>query len=240
MIKMSLRPVTQLALGLVLGTALLTACEKKLDSDVKKQSYAIGQQIGNNLRDQKIDIDLDVIAMSMKDAKDSKPKMTPDEMKAAIQKLQETMNKKQAEAADAAMAEAKKFMEANKTKEGVKTTASGLQYIVVTEGKGKSPGPEDVVKAHYKGVLTNGTQFDSSYDRNQPAEFPLNGVIKGWSEALQLMKVGGKMKLFIPPELGYGPTGRPQIPPNSVLIFDVELLDVSAPPKAGKAPKGHK
>jgi FKBP-type peptidyl-prolyl cis-trans isomerase FkpA/FKBP-type peptidyl-prolyl cis-trans isomerase FklB len=96
---------------------------------------------------------------------------------------------------------------------------------MVQEGKGKSPTAKDVVKAHYKGTLITGEQFDSSYDRGQPAEFPVSGVIKGWTEALQLMKVGGKAKLFIPPDLGYGPTARPGIPANSVLVFDVELLD---------------
>jgi FKBP-type peptidyl-prolyl cis-trans isomerase FkpA/FKBP-type peptidyl-prolyl cis-trans isomerase FklB len=216
------------AICLAAGALVLTGCEKKLDTDTKKASYAIGQQIGKNLKDQGIDVDAEVIAMSMKDAKESKPKMKPEEMQQALQKLQEGINKKQMEAAETNLAESKKFMEGNKSKEGVKTTASGLQYVVVTEGKGKTPAATDTVKAHYKGTLTNGTQFDSSYDRGQPAEFPLNGVIKGWSEALQLMKVGGKIKLFIPPELGYGPAPHPGIPANSVLVFDVELLDVVA------------
>ena len=225
--------------ALAAATMVLSGCDKKLDTDTRKASYAIGQQIGKNLKDQGIDVDADVLAMSMKDAKEGKPKLKPEEMQQALQKLQEGINKKQMEAAEANSAEAKKFMEGNKTKEGIKTTASGLQYSVMTEGKGKTPGPNDTVKAHYKGTLTNGTQFDSSYDRGQPAEFPLNGVIKGWSEALQLMKVGGKMKLFIPPELGYGPAPHPGIPANSVLVFEVELLDVM-PAKAAPASKAKK
>jgi FKBP-type peptidyl-prolyl cis-trans isomerase len=145
--------------------------------------------------------------------------------------------KKQQEAAESNAAEGKAFLEKNKSAEGVKTTASGLQYIVVQEGTGKTPGLNDTVKANYTGTLINGTKFDSSVDRGQPAEFPVSGVIKGWTEALQMMKVGGKVKLFIPPELGYGASARPGIPANSVLVFDVELVDVSAPAKAGKKNK---
>jgi FKBP-type peptidyl-prolyl cis-trans isomerase FkpA/FKBP-type peptidyl-prolyl cis-trans isomerase FklB len=104
-----------------------------------------------------------------------------------------------------------------------------LQYIVLQEGTGKTPTVKDTVKAHYKGTLLDGKQFDSSYDRGQPAEFPVEGVIKGWTEALQMMKVGGKMKLFIPPDLGYGAAARPGIPANSVLVFEVELIDVLPP-----------
>ena len=124
-------------------------------------------------------------------------------------------------------------MDKNKTQAGVKTTASGLQYQVLTEGTGKTPAASDTVKAHYKGTLIDGKVFDSSYDRGQPAEFPVSGVIPGWTEALQMMKVGSKWKLFIPAELAYGQQSPPGIPSNSVLIFEVELLDVIA----GTAPK---
>jgi FKBP-type peptidyl-prolyl cis-trans isomerase len=213
-------------------------CEKKLDTDQRKATYAIGQQIGQNLKNQNIDFDADVLAMSIKEASAGKPaKLKPEEMQAALMKLQENIMKKQTEAGDKNKAEGAAFLEKNKTQPGVKTTASGLQYIVVEEGKGKSPTEKDTVKAQYKGTLTNGEQFDSSYDRGQPAEFPVTGVIKGWTEALQMMKVGGKMKLFIPPELGYGPSARPGIPANSVLVFDVELVDIvkpAAPPAKAK------
>ncbi|PIS10833.1 MAG: hypothetical protein COT73_07250 [Bdellovibrio sp. CG10_big_fil_rev_8_21_14_0_10_47_8] len=217
--------------GLSLG---LTACQKKLDTDLKKASYAIGQQIGSNLKNQNIEFDSDVLAMSISEASSGKEsKMKPEEMQQALMKLQEGLVKKQQEQADKNKKEGTEFLEKNKTAEGVKTTASGLQYIVVTEGKGKTPTLKDTVKAHYKGTLINGTQFDSSYDRGQPAEFPVEGVIKGWTEALQMMKEGGKVKLFIPSELGYGPAARPGIPANSVLVFDVELLEV-LPQKKGK------
>lgn len=214
---------------LVLSAALVVVagCEKKLDTDMKKASYAIGQQIGSNLKNQNIEFDPEVLAMSIKEASAGKEsKLKPEEMQQALMKLQEGLLKKQQDEADKNKAAGAQFLEKNKTAEGVKTTASGLQYIVEKEGTGKSPTPKDTVKAHYKGTLINGQQFDSSYDRGQPAEFPVEGVIKGWTEALQMMKPGGKMKLFIPPELGYGPAARPGIPANSVLVFEVELIQV--------------
>ena len=222
----------------VVAVVAMTGCQKKLDTDLKKASYAIGQQIGSNLKNQNIEFDADVLAMSIGEASQGKePKLKPEEMQQALMKLQEGMMKKQQEAGDKNKAEGTAFLEQNKAKEGVKVTASGLQYIVVQEGTGKTPTATDTVKAHYKGTLINGSQFDSSYDRGQPAEFPVSGVIKGWTEALQMMKVGGKMNLFISPELGYGPAARPGIPANSVLIFEVELLDVM-PAKAEGHPAG--
>ena len=219
------------ALMVSTGAALLmvsTACEKKvkLDTDDKKASYAIGLQIGQNLKQQNIDFDSGALAMALTDAKAGKEQMTKEEIQSAMMKLQESAIKKQQEVADKNSTEAKAFLEKNKSAAGVKTTASGLQYIVEKEGTGKTPGKDDVVKCHYKGTLVTGEQFDSSIDRGQPAEFPVSGVIPGWTEALQMMKVGSKYKLFVPPELAYGPSGRPGIPPNSVLVFEVELLDI--------------
>ena len=220
-----------LALSAIAALVITTGCDKKLDTDQRKASYAIGQQISNNLKSQNIDYDPAVVGMALKDVKEGKAsRMKPEEMQAALQKLQEDINKKQSEAANKNLENAKAFLEQNKAKEGVKTLPSGLQMIIVSEGKGKTPSLKDTVKAHYKGTLVTGETFDSSYDRGQPAEFPLAGVIKGWQEGLQHLKVGGKAKLFVPPELGYGPSARPGIPANSVLVFDVELLDV----KAGK------
>lgn len=219
---------------LVTGLAFVVGCTKKpkLETDMQKASYAIGQQIGQNLKNQNIEFDADTLAASVAEAAQGKePRLKPEEMQAALMKLQEGINKKQTEAAEKNAAEGKAYLEKNKTQPGVQTTASGLQYQIVTEGKGKKPSEKDTVKVHYKGTLTNGSQFDSSYDRGQPAEFPVNAVIKGWSEALQLMKVGTKAKLFIPPELAYGPSPRPGIPANSVLVFDVELLDIVAAKK---------
>lgn len=223
--------------GLVISAmAFNTACERKvkLDTDMKKASYAIGQQIGGNLKQQNIDFDAAALNQALKDAAAGKNEMSKEDMQNAMMKLQEMAMKKQQEAADTNAKAGKDFLEKNKSAEGVKTTASGLQYIMEKEGTGASPKKDDVVKVHYKGTLTNGEQFDSSYDRGQPAEFPVSGVIPGWTEALQLMKPGGKAKLFIPPELAYGPSGRPGIPPNSVLVFEVELIEVV---KAGKKAK---
>jgi FKBP-type peptidyl-prolyl cis-trans isomerase FkpA/FKBP-type peptidyl-prolyl cis-trans isomerase FklB len=221
--------------GVSAGLLIAVGCTKKLDTDLKKSSYAIGQQIGTNMKQQNIDIDADVMAMAMKDAIKGDSKLTKEETQQAMTKLQESAMKKQTELAEENKKKGTEFLEKNKSAEGVKTTASGLQYIVMTEGTGKLPTKSDTVKAHYKGTLMDGTQFDSSYERGQPAEFPVQGVIPGWSEALQLMKVGSKYKLFIPPELAYGASGRPGIPANSVLIFEVELLDIVKGAGAGNA-----
>ncbi|HEY8270826.1 MAG TPA: FKBP-type peptidyl-prolyl cis-trans isomerase [Pseudobdellovibrionaceae bacterium] len=215
--------------GASAGLLIAVGCTKKLDTDQKKASYAIGQQIGGNMKQQNIEIDTDVMAMAMKDAIKGDSKMTKEEIQQAMMKLQESAMKKQQEAGEENKKKGAEFLEKNKTAEGVKVTASGLQYKVEKEGDGKMPTKTDTVKAHYKGTLIDGTQFDSSYDRGQPAEFPVQGVIPGWSEALQLMKVGSKYKLFIPPELAYGASGRPGIPANSVLVFDVELMDIVKP-----------
>ncbi|MFN7455391.1 MAG: FKBP-type peptidyl-prolyl cis-trans isomerase [Pseudobdellovibrionaceae bacterium] len=216
-----------LAITLSLIAISFLGCDKKLKNDKDKASYAIGQQIGSNLKAQNIEIDADVLAQSIKDVAAGKPsKMTPEEQQQAMMKLQENLVKKQQEEAEKSKSEGSAFLEKNKANADVKTTASGLQYQVVSEGKGKSPTVEDTVKAHYTGTLINGEKFDSSYDRGQPAEFPVGGVIKGWTEALQMMKPGGKMKLWIPADLAYGPSARPGIPANSVLLFDVELVEV--------------
>jgi FKBP-type peptidyl-prolyl cis-trans isomerase len=222
--------------GSVAGLLMAVGCTKKLDNDLKKSSYAIGQQIGTNMKQQNIEIDPDVMAMAMNDAIKGDNKMTKEETQAAMTKLQETAMKKQTEMAETNKKKGSEYLEKNKSAEGVKTTASGLQYIVMKEGEGKTPTKDDTVKAHYKGTLIDGTQFDSSYERGQPAEFPVQGVIPGWSEALQLMKVGSKYKLFIPPELAYGASGRPGIPANSVLVFEVELLDIVKGGSAGAPP----
>jgi FKBP-type peptidyl-prolyl cis-trans isomerase FkpA/FKBP-type peptidyl-prolyl cis-trans isomerase FklB len=214
---------------LCVAVAGLNACEKKvkLDNDTKKASYGVGTQIGNNMKQQNIEIDADALAAGVKDSLAGKELMLkPEEIQQALMKLQESAIKKQTESADKNKKEGLAFLEKNKAEAGVKTTASGLQYIVEKEGTGKSPTDKDTVSAHYEGKLISGQKFDSSYDRNQPADFPVTGVIPGWTEALKMMKVGAKYKLFVPPELGYGASPRPGIPANSVLVFQVELLGI--------------
>lgn len=225
------------------GLALtLTACNKPdLKSDKGQASYAIGQQIGQNLKTQNIDFDANTLVASMKDAAEGKSQMTKEDIQKAMMKLQENAMKKQQEEGESNKKKSAEFLEKNKTAEGVKSTASGLQYIVLKEGTGAIPKKEDNVKCHYTGTLIDGTKFDSSVDRGQPAEFPVAGVIPGWTEALQLMKVGSKYKLFIPAELAYGPSGRPGIPANSALVFEVELLEIvkaGAPGKPATPKKG--
>ncbi len=216
------------AIALSLAIAGLMACEKKVElkTDEQRASYALGQNIGKSLVDQKVTVDPDVFAHSLRDAQKGESKMTKEEIQQAMMKLQEMAQKKSQEEGEKNKTEGAAFLEKNKNAEGVKVTASGLQYKVETEGTGKSPSKDDTVKVHYKGTLINGQQFDSSYERNQPAEFPVSGVIPGWTEALQIMKPGAKYKLFIPAELAYKDFPKPGIPPNSVLLFDVELLEV--------------
>jgi FKBP-type peptidyl-prolyl cis-trans isomerase len=204
----------------------------KLESDSDKVAYAIGQQIGGSMKSQDLHINTAVLAASIDDVMNGKPsRMTPEEMQGAMMKMRQEATTKQELAGKANIEKGAKFLEEHKKAPNVKTTASGLQYEVITAGAGKSPLATDTVKVHYVGTLTDGTKFDSSYDRKEPAQFPVSGVIKGWTEALQLMKPGAKWKLVIPSDLAYGPQGRPSIPANSVLMFEVELLEISAPAK---------
>ena len=227
-------------LVIAVAALALTACNKPdLKSDKGQASYAIGQQIGQNLKAQNIDFDATTLVASMKDAATGKSEMTKEDIQKAMMKLQEGAMKKQQEEGETNKKKSAELLEKNKTAEGVKTTASGLQYIVIKEGDGPMPKKEDNVKCHYTGTLmATGEKFDSSVDRGQPAEFPVGGVIAGWTEALQMMKVGSKYKLFIAPELAYGPAGRPGIPANSALVFEVELLEIvknTAKPAAAPA-----
>lgn len=220
--------LTFLALTVSLSSAF--AAEKPaLDTQKKKISYSIGRQIGNNLKNSGLEIDFDVFSASIAEAMaGEKDRMTDAERletETAIQKHQQ-------EAAARAISEneskGKEFLVNNAKKDGVKVLPSGLQYKVVTAGTGKSPGSSDSVTVHYRGTLITGDEFDSSYKRGQPATFPVNGVIKGWTEALQLMKEGAKWQLFIPSDLAYGERGAgAKIGPNATLIFDVELVKIN-------------
>jgi FKBP-type peptidyl-prolyl cis-trans isomerase FkpA/FKBP-type peptidyl-prolyl cis-trans isomerase FklB len=221
------------------AAAVITGCNKQasLSNDKEKASYAIGMQIGRSLKSQNADVSVPALTAGLNDAlAGTEAKLKPEEMQGALQKMQEESMKKAMEAAEKNLKEGDAWLEKNKAKPNVKTTASGLQYEVEKEGTGPMPKDEDIVKVHYTGTLINGEKFDSSVDRGQPAEFPVGGVIPGWTEALKMMKVGSKWKLAIPAKLAYGPSGRPGIPPNSVLLFDVELLEVKAQPAAQQPP----
>jgi len=208
------------------------AMELKTEKD--KLSYAIGVNVGRSLQKDAVDVEANIVTQGLKDAlAGGKTLITEDEAKALITALQTDLHKKQDQAMQAAGEANKKqgeaFLAANKAKDGVVTLPSGLQYKVLTEGKGPKPTPSDTVVCNYKGTLIDGTEFDSSYKRGQPATFPVGQVIKGWTEALQLMPVGSKWELFIPSEMAYGPRGpTPAIGANSTLIFEVELLSIQA------------
>ena len=214
----------------------------QLKDQKDKVSYAIGMQIGFNLARQKVDVNPDILVAGIKDSLANKPQLTPDQVKEVMAQFEKDMEQKQKDLGEKNKTAGTKFLEENKAKPGVKTTASGLEYKVEKEGTGPQPKPTDMVTVNYRGTLIDGTEFDSSYKRGQPATFPVNGVIKGWTEALQLMKKGAKYQLFIPSSLAYGERAMgPDIGPNSTLIFEVELMDVKppptpAPPGSAKAP----
>ncbi len=197
-----------------------------------KASYSIGLQIGEGFKRQHLDVDSDIMAAGVRDALSGKPILSQDEVKLTMETFSKEMMEKQStlmrEASAKNLAEGQKFLEEHKKEQGVQTTASGLQYKVLKEGEGEPPKLSDTVTTHYRGTLIDGTEFDSSYKRGEPATFPVSGVIKGWTEALQLMKPGAKLQLAIPPNLAYGERGAGQeIGPNSTLLFDVELLKVN-------------
>src|SRR6266542_5038397 len=208
----------------------------QLKDQKDKVSYSIGMQIGFNLSRQKVDINPDILAAGIKDAIAGKPQLTQDQVKDVMAQFEKDMEQKQKQAGEKNKTEGAKFLEDNKKKPGVKTTASGLQYKVIKDGTGAQPKATDMVTVNYRGTLIDGTEFDSSYKRGQPATFPVNGVIKGWTEALQLMKVGSKYQLFIPADLAYGERSvSPDLAANSTLIFEVELLDAKAAPSPAPA-----
>jgi FKBP-type peptidyl-prolyl cis-trans isomerase FklB len=199
-----------------------------------KVSYSIGLNIGSNFKKQNLELNTDALAAGVKDAlSGKKPLLNDNEIHDTMTAWEKDLRDKQKAAAQKNAAEGEKFLTENKKKEGVKTTASGLQYKVIKEGTGAQAKATDTVSVNYRGTLIDGTEFDSSYKRGQPAVFPVNWVIKGWTEALQLMKVGSKYQLFIPANLAYGERAvGPDIAPNSTLIFEVELLEAKPPPAA--------
>jgi FKBP-type peptidyl-prolyl cis-trans isomerase FklB len=211
------------------GVALSAqAADAPLTTDKQKFSYTVGVQIGQSLKRDASEIDADVVTRAIKDVLgDKKPQLTQDEMQKVMETFQQKQMEKQMAAGDKNEKAGQDFLAANKKKEGVTETASGLQYKVVKPGSGDKAKATDTVVVHYKGTLINGTEFDSSYKRNEPATFRVNQVIPGWQEALQLMNPGAKFQLFIPSKLAYGQRGAGgAIGPNETLLFDVELVEI--------------
>jgi FKBP-type peptidyl-prolyl cis-trans isomerase len=218
-----------------------TGATAALTTQKQKESYALGMSIGLGFKKQGLDksIDSAIVARGMREAlAGTKTAMTEDEMKASLQQLRtEFTTAQEAKAKEAGATNRKEgdtFLAENKSKDGVKVLPDGLQYKVLTEGNGPKPAATDTVTVNYRGTLINGKEFDSSYKRGQPASFPVNGVIKGWTEALQLMPVGSKYQLFIPPDLAYGDRGAgADIGPGDTLIFEVELLSIGEKKEPG-------
>ena len=210
----------------------ITACkgeatkEVVLANEIDSVSYSLGVNIGENIKTQFEDIKIDNFLSGMQEVIDGvEPKINNDQ---ALMVIQNYFTNKQSAKSEVKIEEGRKFLEENSKKEGVITLASGLQYEVIVDGSGEKPKLEDNVTTHYHGTLLDGTVFDSSVDRGEPASFPVGGVIKGWTEALQLMTVGSKWKLYVPYDLAYGERGAgPQIGPYSTLIFEVELLNIN-------------
>lgn len=232
---------------LVAGTVLLAACQESakeapkpltLDSDDKKASYAMGMSLGDRFRADEIALDEQAFAAGLNAGlSDGERLLATEEVQGVMQSFQqrqmEKMQKKIEAQSTTNKSEGEAYLAENAKKEGVVSTDSGLQYKVLTQGEGEKPTADSIVKVHYKGTLINGDEFDSSYARGEPVEFPVGGVIAGWTEALQLMTAGSKWQLVIPADLAYGESGAgPQIGPNSTLLFDVELLEVKAAPTA--------
>lgn len=215
------------------STAAQESDMAKPESMLDRASYGIGFNLGSTLSEQGIEANVDLLSRGIRDGLNgSESLLEQAEIQAALTELQSVvetaMEEKMSRAAETNLAEGIAFLETNGQRPEVQTTASGLQYEVLVTGEGSKPSSTDTVSVHYKGTLLDGTVFDSSYDRGQPATFPLNRVIPGWTEGLQLMTVGSKYKLFIPSELGYGAQGAGQdIGPNATLVFEVELLEIA-------------
>ena len=224
-----------LTAGLVVAafSPLGLAEELTLESDTQKASYLIGRNIGESLKADGLDLDIALLYAGLKEASAGTESQIPAADAQAVmlkfqQEMQAKQQAKQVEAAATNAAAGKAFLEENGKREGVTTTKSGLQYEVMIAAEGDKPAATDTVKVHYHGTLTDGTVFDSSVDRGSPIDFPLNGVIKGWTEGVQLMSVGSKYKFYIPSDLAYGDRGSPpKIGPGATLVFEVELLEVT-------------
>jgi len=219
-----MKAIQLIVLGLLVS--VVSFGQVKLENQLDSVSYSLGADIGANLKKSGADkINLEALSQALKAALEGEDMLVNE--KERMQIIRTYFKSLQGQKFEKGKKEGELFLAANKKKKGVKVTESGLQYIVLKEGEGEMPTVDSKVKTHYKGTLIDGTVFDSSYDRGEPIEFPVNGVIKGWTEALLLMKTGAKWKLFIPSNLAYGERGAGgDIPPNSTLIFEIELLEV--------------
>lgn len=220
-------------------TAGILAADSPLKDEKDRISYGYGMEIGKNLKKQGIEINPDLLAQGLKASlAGEKTLLTEEEVRQTMQafqkKMMEARAEKQKKEGEEHKVKGDAFLAENKKKEGVQTLPSGLQYKIITKGTGPMPKSDDTVVTHYRGTLIDGTEFDSSYKRGEPAKFGVTQVIKGWTEALLLMPVGSKWQLFIPGDLAYGPGGRPGIPPNATLLFDIELISIEPKAEAGK------
>jgi FKBP-type peptidyl-prolyl cis-trans isomerase FklB len=234
-----MRRIFAFILGLTLLAPVCWAEEPaRLGDEKAKDSYSLGYEFGSNIKKQPVDLDLEAIITGIRDAYEGKePKLSTEEMKEELGSLKKKVwvaqQREYQEKASRNLKEGEAFLAENAKKEGVITLPSGLQYKVLKEGSGPSPKATDSVTVHYRGTLVNGTEFDSSYARGEPATVHVIGMIRGWIEALQLMKAGSKWWIFVPPKLAYGERQFGRIPPNSTLIFDLELLSVTEGPVQG-------
>lgn len=202
--------------------------------DANKLSYSIGYLYGSQLKGMDFEFNLERVMTGLQDAvKEVGPAVPEEEMKAALQQMEENLRRKQMEQfrkiAQENKEEGEKFLAENANKKGIEVTSSGLQYRVIEEGEGKRPALDDTVVVHYRGSLPSGFEFDSSFARGTPATFQVKSVIKGWQEALTMMREGAKWQIFVPPELAYGETGKRPIGPNQTLVFDLQLVDIKEP-----------
>jgi FKBP-type peptidyl-prolyl cis-trans isomerase FklB len=211
---------------LTVGTA--TAQEALLSTDAQKSSYAIGLTTAQSISRQGVQLELDSFTLGVRDALDgTKPRLTPEQFQAALENATKTVNSRYKEQAQNSLKAGREFLAKNKTQEGVTELSSGLQYKELRKGAGKHPKPSDDVVVHYTGMLIDGTEFDSSKRRGEPATLNLGSVIRGWQEAIPLMTVGSRWQVFIPPQLAYGAKGAGPIGPNETLVFEIELLDIA-------------
>ena len=227
-----MRFTVTLILGVVMiSSSVCSAAETRLKDQKATDSYSIGYEFGDTLRKQEIEVDREVLLSAVRDALDGKePVLRTDELHESLDRVKRTVmihkDRQARELAAKNLEEGKAFLVANKATEGVKTLASGLQYRIIKQGSGPIPKGTDLVKINYRETLINGTEVENSYGRSEPPVVRIDGMIKGWREALELMKVGSKWQLFVPSELAYGTRENGRMPANSVLIFDLELLSI--------------